>query len=423
MLNAQFSGSPVNGKPEVSAAGEDQLRLQRFLATLGTGTQQLVARQFEMAAEASEERLPVLPVPLNHTPAIPREKPTPYFKPKRPRIEEERREHEVRLLEQVRVTTKDEAAEWADRALTGLMKVATVKDLNFTRADRRVYLMVYRSVLDEHLEQGLSLSPGLKFVHGFIVQDAVAGALGFSLKTVLRAMLKLEHAGVLATAVKRSGIKREGEEQEMARAEGTVVNVLVRPELVLSGHRVWVRKEHLTRAYRNITEDIQEGRTAFHLLSGIHHRQKKILMKEEEKNGKPNCPRHLQWKEVNQAYPVLRSFLRKIVKGRKKEEEVKTYRTFMFIDLKNLSRKAMTERLKDLAEKLARQLEDQHSVNSYLRIFWRATKLYWQGQDHLFHAQEALEATLKDMKHSKVTKPGALFRHHLAVRGLKCLLT
>lgn len=101
---------------------------------------------------------------------------------------------------------------------------------------------------------------------------------------------------------------------------------------------------------------------------------------------------------------------------------VKTYRTFSFADLKNLSKRALSDRLKDLAEGLAARLFDQHSVNAYLRIFWRTVELYWEGQDYTQQAQQALEATFKDMQHSKVKTPGALFRHHLTVRGLECLL-
>lgn len=427
MFDEQVRGSPVNGELEVSAVGEDQLRLQRFLGKLGASTQQLIAQQFEKAAEAGEEVTVPLPLPSPQPSRTTQKTPNPYYKPRRLATAEDLRNHEVRLLEKVKEAPREDSAVWAERALTGLVKVGVVKKIKFTKGDIRIYQMVYRSVLDEHQERGLSLSTALTFMHGFVVQDAIAGALGLCQRTVWRAFRKFEKAGVLASATKYTGIIQD--EEKVDRAEGTVVNMLVRPELALEGHRIWVRAEHLRRSYRNLTKDIEEGRTAFKMLSGTHHLQKRRPKTEndeaQEEGGAemPKCHRHLQWKKVDEAYPLFRSFLQEIVKGRKKKEEVKTYRTFMFADLKNLSRRAMTERLKDLAEKLAQRLSDQHSVNSYLRIFWRATRLYWEGQNHLEHAQQALEATLKDMQHSKVTKPGALFRHHLSVRGLECLLT
>lgn len=420
MLHPKFKGSLKVEEPEVSAPDTDAARLQRFLEGYKKPeARALVSAKLEQVSGVIElmETAPSVATP--EVTIRPRSDFKPFFKPKVPVSEKTLKDHEVRLLEIVKPVKQENTALWAERALTGLMKLATVKDINFTKADIRIYQVIYRSILDEHQEKGLSLSPRPEYLHGFIVQDAIAGALGFCQRTVWRAFKKFEEAGVMATATKYTLVEEDGE--FLNRAEGTVVNLLLSPEKALEGRRVWVRLQYLQQSYRNLTEDIKEGNTAFKLLSGAHHLQKRTHLNSTDEP-KPKCPRHLQWKKVEEGYQVFRSFLQQIVKGRKKEEQVKTYRTFSFEDLKNFSRRALTEHLKEHAERLASRLSDQHSVYSYLRIFWRTVNLYWEGRNYLEHAQQALDATFKDMKHSKVNNPGALFRHHLKVRGLECLL-
>lgn len=419
MLHPKFKGSLKVEEPEIPAAEADAARLKRFLAGLkDPKAREVVSTSLEQLSSATlVETAP--PAATPETSIRPRSDFKPFFKPKVPVSEKTLRDHEVRLMDLVEPVKKEDTALMAEQALTGLMKVATVKDIKFTKADIRIYQVVYRSILDEHQEKGLSLSPRPEYLHGFIVQDAIAGALGFCQKTVWRAFQKFEKAGVLASATKYTLVEEDGEFRTCA--EGTVVNLLLSPEKALEGRRVWVRLQYLQQSYRNLTENIKEGNTAFKLLSGAHHLQKRTPVTSTNEP-RPKCPRHLQWKEVDQAYQGYCSFMQQIVRGRKKEMGVKTYRTFSFADLKNLSKRALAERLKEIAERFAARLSDQHSVNAYLRIFWRTVELYWEGRDYTQMAQQALDATLKDMQHSKVKTPGALFRHHLSVRGLECLL-
>lgn len=420
MLHPKFKGSLKVEEPEVSAPDTDAARLQRFLEGFkNPEARELVSAKLEQVSGVIDLMETAPSVAAAEVTIRPRSDFKPFFKPKVPVSEKTLKDHEVRLLEMVKPVRQENTALWAERALTGLMKVATVKDINFTKADIRIYQVVYRSILDEHQEKSLSLSPRPEYLHGFIVQDAIAGALGFCQKTVWRAFQKFEKAGVLASATKYTMVEQDGEFRTCA--EGTVVNLLLSPEKALEGRRVWVRLQYLQQSYRNLTEDIKDGQTAFKLLSGAHHLQKRAPA-DSTNEPRPKCPRHLQWKQVDQAYQGFCSFMQQIVKGRKKEMGVKTYRTFSFSDLKNLSKRALSERLKDLAERLAARLSDQHSVNAYLRIFWRTVELYWEGRDYTQPAQQALEATFKDMQHSKVKTPGALFRYHLSVRGLECLL-
>ncbi len=225
-------------------------------------------------------------------------------------------------------------------------------------------------------------SPGTSEVSLFCPVEAVALALGVHRATVYRALPELRAAGLVD--VRGHFCTHRGR----TRADGSVWAVRLRP---VGGRRARVGYGDLKRSYRNLSGDVETGRTVWAAM-----RQSK----ENPTNEGVNLNHIRRWAlPLTDKTPVTSDCR---TAARRSLEAV--------LDVPHAGREARSAAVSLAAEAMAAALRDRGGVMFYRRLLWQLLRRSDAGRGDHYHAVYLAAARAAvDSSEGFARRPGALF--------------
>jgi DNA-binding transcriptional ArsR family regulator len=225
-------------------------------------------------------------------------------------------------------------------------------------------------------------SPGTSEVSLFCPVEAVALALGVHRATVYRALPELRAAGLVD--VRGHFCTHRGR----TRADGSVWAVRLRP---VGGRRARVGYGDLKRSYRNLSGDVETGRTVWAAM-----RQSK----ENPTNEGVNLNHIRRWALPPTDKTPVTSDCR--TAARRSLEAV--------LDVPHAGREARSAAVSLAAEAMAAALRDRGGVMFYRRLLWQLLRRSDAGRGDHYHAVYLAAARAAvDSSEGFARRPGALF--------------
>jgi DNA-binding IclR family transcriptional regulator len=225
-------------------------------------------------------------------------------------------------------------------------------------------------------------SPGTSEVSLFCPVEAVALALGCHRATVYRALAELRAAGLVDC---RGHFTTH---RGRTRADGAVWAVRLRP---VGGCKARVGYGDLKRQYRNLSGDIETGRTVWAAM-----RQSK----ENPSNGVVNLNHIRRWSLSSTNPKPVTSDCR--TAPRRSLESL--------LDVPHVERSERSAAVSLAAEALAAALRDRGGVNFYRRLLWMLLRRFdATGEDFSYQVYLAAQRASVDAAEGFARRPGALF--------------
>jgi hypothetical protein len=239
------------------------------------------------------------------------------------------------------------------------------------------------TVAVEALEQR-GYSPGTSELSLFCPVEAVALALGCHRSTIYRALPELRAAGLLD--VRGHFTTYRGR----TRADGSVWSVRLRP---VGGRRARVGYSDLKRQYRNLSGDVEAGRTVWAEMMAM--RQSKTNPSSEVDL---NCIRRWALSDTtpNPVTVDCRTTARRSLEA--------------VLDVPHVDRGERSAAVNVAAEALAAALRDRGALNFYRRLVWQLLRRSdATGADHFYAVYLAAQRASVDAAEGFARKTGALF--------------
>ncbi len=229
----------------------------------------------------------------------------------------------------------------------------------------------------------------------FCPVEAVALALGCHRSTVYRVLPELRAAGLLD--VRGHFCTHRGR----TRADGSVWAVRLRP---VGGRRARVGYGDLKRSYRNLSGDVETGRTVWADMRAVR------LIRQSKDNPTRGVDLSYirRWAlSPTDKTPVTLTVLRP---ARRSLEAV--------LDVQHAGREARSAAVDLAAQALAAALRDRGGVMFYRRLLWQLLRRSDAGAGEHWHAVYlAAQRAAADSSEGFARKPGALFVSRLARAG------
>jgi hypothetical protein len=225
-------------------------------------------------------------------------------------------------------------------------------------------------------------SPNVSEVALFCPVEAVALALGCHRATVYRAAAELVEAGLVAHRAHYCTHRGR------TRADGSVWAVRLRP---VGGRAARVGYGDLKAKYRNLSGDIETGRTVFALM-----RQSKELSTSEAVDLNQIRRWSLPPTNPNPVTSDCRTTPRRDLES--------------LLDVPHVEMPERSAAVSLAAEALAATLRDRTGVNFYRRLLWQLLRRYdATGQDYSYAVYLAAQRAAVDAQEGFARRPGALF--------------
>ncbi len=225
-------------------------------------------------------------------------------------------------------------------------------------------------------------SPGVAEVALFAPVEAVALALGCHRSTIYRALPELRAAGLLD--VRGHFTTYRGR----TRADGAVWSIRLRP---VGGRAARVGYSDLKRQYRNLSGDVEAGRTVWAAM-----RQSKTNPTSEAVDLNQIRRWALPSTNPNPVTSDCRTSARRSLES--------------LLDVPHVERSERSAAVDLAAEALAAALRDRGGVNFYRRLVWQLLRRSdATGADHFYAVYLAAQRASVDAAEGFARKPGALF--------------
>jgi hypothetical protein len=245
-------------------------------------------------------------------------------------------------------------------------------------------LTLFRALHTSAVEVGAARGyhPNTSQVSFFCPVEAVALALGRHRSTVYRALAELRAAGL---------VDQRGHyttHRGRTRSDGAVWCVRLHPG---RGCRARLSYGDLKRQYRDLSGDVEAGRTVWALME---------QSKEQPKRAGVNLNHIRQWSlsptEQNPVTPDCRTAARRDLES--------------LLDVQHAPREARGAAVDLAAQALAQALSDRAGVNFYRRLVWQLLRRSdATGDDHSYSVYLAAQRAAVDASEGFARRPGALF--------------
>ena len=267
-----------------------------------------------------------------------------------------------------------------------LLAAARARGARLSKKARAVYRVIYDLMTQRHQQQGRKYA-GVPQLVDHLSGELIAVAAGCCEASYHNAANALQRAGLLKRKSHQAG------EKGKSRSTGTLYALALIPD-----HTPHFRHDHWQHQWRDVEADKAEDRTAYALVKKIRESQalretqQEMAFKEllfwavnlgTQQSSVSNDP-------LNSAEPV-----------------------WALEDAVWAHPQKRGAAINVAAVRLARALNDMHSVNMYRWLLWRVLDMENQGLPALRQLQNEVQRVLVDVQEGWARKPGALLRARL----------